>query len=121
MKRKPESNPEPEPAPEKFTAWAVVEIFGHQKFAGRVSEFALGGCNFVRVDVPELPGRKGKTKWDDTPAAPAFTKLFGQGAIYSITLTDEATARAIANQIRPEPVSVYVPISNERALEAGED
>lgn len=99
--------------PASFEAWAVVEIFGHQKFAGKISEFAVGGCNFLRVDVPDLPLRKAKSRFEpDLPATPAFTKLFGNGAIYSITLVSEAVARAVAAQIRPEP---------ERALTAGED
>jgi len=110
---------EPELKAEQFQAWAIVEIFGHQKFAGRVSEFALGGCNFVRVDVPALPAKK--SNYQNFAAQPAFTKLFGQGAIYSITLTSEAVARAVADQIRPEPISVYIPIVNERAIAAGEE
>lgn len=30
---------------DKFDSWAIVEIFGHQKFAGRVIEQAIGGVN----------------------------------------------------------------------------
>ena len=33
-----------------FDSWAIVEIFGHQTFAGRVTEQAIGGASFVRVD-----------------------------------------------------------------------
>ena len=104
-----------EPAPpEKFEAWAIVEIFGHQKFAGKVSEFALGGCNFVRVDVPEIPGRLAKPGVRVGNARhPAFTKLFGQGAIYSITLVSEETARRANEQIQPEPITVYIPASRQ--------
>jgi hypothetical protein len=105
---------------ESFQAWAIVEIFGHQKFAGRVSEFALGGCNFVRVDVPELPARD-ERYGGKLPEQPAFTKLFGQGAIYSITLVSEDVARAAADQIRPEPITVYIPVSNRPALAAAAD
>lgn len=108
-------------ANDKFEAWAIVEIFGHQKLAGRLSEFALGGCNFVRVDVPELPARKAGSYRAATPLQPAFTKLFGQGAIYSITLVAESVARAAAEQIRPEPISVYIPVTGRQELEAGND
>jgi hypothetical protein len=105
-------------SPTSFEAWAIVEIFGHQKYAGKVSEFAIGGCNFVRVDVPELaahPSRK------QDGASPAFSKLFGNGAIYSITLVSEAVARAVAEQIRPEPLNVYIPIIPDRQLRSGEE
>ena len=41
-------------APNGF--WAIVEIFGHQRIAGFLSEQTIGGQSFVRVDVPDLPG-----------------------------------------------------------------
>ncbi len=117
-------NPVPGSAPElsdRFEAWAIVEIFGHQKLAGRISEFALGGCNFVRVDVPELPARKKVGYREAVALQPAFTKLYGQGAIYSITLVAESVARAAAEAIRPEPISVYIPTSGQAEIEAGDD
>lgn len=75
--------------------WAIVELFGHQRLAGRVSEHQLGGQNFIRVDVPAVKGR------------PPYTKLFGQGAIYAITFVDEAIATAAAQSIDARPVNSY--------------
>lgn len=80
-----------------FDSWAIIELFGHQKIAGRVREETLGGCSFLRVDVPECGGQE------------AFTKYFGNSAIYSMTPTSEAVARAALKQIRPEPVNVWIP------------
>ncbi|MFH2074224.1 MAG: acetyltransferase [Pseudomonadota bacterium] len=76
----------------QFEEWAIVEIFGHQRIAGKVSEQTIGGCSFVRVDVPECPKHQ------------AFTKLYGQGAIYAMTITDEKTARMAAESYAPEPM-----------------
>ena len=79
-----------------FDHWAILEIFGHTRLAGRVSEGTIGGNSFVRVDVPpvgEIPG---------------YTRFYGQGAIYSITLVDEATARAAAETLAERPVTVYI-------------
>lgn len=80
-----------------FSEYAIVEIMGHQRIAGRVTEQVIGGCSFVRVDVPDLPdkGRQG------------FTKLFGQSAIYAITFVDEGIARRAAESFRSEPVDPY--------------
>lgn len=75
--------------------WAIVELFGHQRIAGQVSEHQLGGQNFIRVDVPTVKGR------------PPYTKLFGQGAIYAITFVDEAIATAAAQAIDARPVQPY--------------
>lgn len=79
----------------QFDEYAIVELFGHQRIAGRVTEAVIGGCSFVRVDTPE--GLK----------APSFTKLFGQGAIYAITIVDEQTARMAAAACNPEPMSEW--------------
>jgi len=67
-----------------FRSWCIVEIMGHQRYAGLVTEEALGGTNFVRIDVPEVG------------EVPAFTKLFGAGSIYAITPCSEETARRAA-------------------------
>lgn len=78
-----------------FKQWGIVEIMGHQRIAGRISEQAVGGTSFVRVDVPE------------TETSPAFTKMYGSGAIYAITVTDEETARAAASEFIDRPISVW--------------
>lgn len=80
---------------EAFEAWAIVELFGHQKIAGKLTEQTIGGCNFIRVDVPAF---------EDSPA---FTKLYTQGAIYGVTFVSEQIARAAAQSFRVAPVSVY--------------
>ncbi len=90
---------------QKFDSWAIVEVFGHQKFAGRVTEQAIGGASFVRVDVPAVEG------------SPAFTKLFGASAIYSITPVTEELARKAVKACHSEPISVYIP--EERQIPAG--
>lgn len=80
---------------EKFEAWAIVELFGHQKIAGRLTEQTIGGCHFIRVDVPAF---------EDSPA---FTKLYTQGAIYGVTFVGEQIARAAAQSYRVAPVHAY--------------
>jgi len=78
-----------------FSQWAVVELFGHQRIAGLLTEQTIGGCHFLRVDVPECEGQK------------AYTKLYGQGAIYAINFVEEPIARELAKRLRPQPVQEY--------------
>jgi len=40
-----------------FDVWAILEIMGHTRIAGRVTEQALGGSALIRVDVPALKAR----------------------------------------------------------------
>lgn len=86
---------------QKFEQWALVELFGHTRIAGRVSEQTIGGCSFVRVDVPELPEAPGLSPTQ------AVTKLFGQGAIYAITFLDEAATMVFVRQLRTSPIDEW--------------
>lgn len=82
----------PESAP--FEEWALVEIMGHVKLAGKVSEATMFGTALCRVDV--YPG-------DATE--PLVTRMYGGSSIYCITPVSEATARAFALGHQPEPVA----------------
>ena len=79
----------------KFEEWALLELFGHQRLAGLVTEVQLGGASFVRVDVPEDGKKKG---WK-------LTKMYNPSAIYSITPVTEETARMIAKGCTGEPMT----------------
>lgn len=83
-----------------FEQWCVVEIMGHKRFAGFVTEQTIGGNSFVRIDVPETLGTDGKTLGP-------FTKLFGAASIYCLTPCTEATARAFAAGLRSQAFDLY--------------
>lgn len=80
---------------EKFETWAIVELFGHNKIAGKVSEQTIGGSSMVRVDVP------------DTEASPAFTRLLNVSAIYAINPVTEDVATAYAGRLQSKPIEVW--------------
>ncbi len=80
---------------EKFEHWAIVEVFGHQTYAGKVTEQTIGGNSFVRIDIPETSNTK------------SFTKMFGQNAIYGITIVDEKAAKAKAAILRSKPIETW--------------
>jgi hypothetical protein len=90
-----QESPSPETKSNGFNEWALVELFGHQKIVGKVSEATLAGGAFIRVDVPEFNKE------------PAFTRFFGPGAIYSINPLTEEVARALAVNNRNVPVNRY--------------
>lgn len=89
--------------------WALVELMGHQRIVGNVSESVVAGGAFLRVDVPESDGQ------------PAFTRMYGSQAIYCISPVAEDVARELIKRCRPEPVSRWeVPQLVER-VEADPD
>ena len=81
----------------------MVELFGHQQIAGRVTEASIGGCSFLRVDVPDQPALDKRGYYEAQPELPAYTRYFGQGAIYAMTPCSEDAARMVATRIRAVP------------------
>lgn len=86
---------QPTQTSEKFESWCLVELFGHQKIVGKVTEATLAGGAFLRVDVPAFEGDK------------AFTRFYGPGAIYSINPVTEEIAMGLLRNYRHEPVSRF--------------
>lgn len=90
-----------------FNEWAIVEIMGHQKFAGRVSEQIVAGSALLRIDIPAQGEQVG------------FTKLFGMSSVYAITPTTEQIATAVASKLRQVPIGIYdLPESMQAKLRA---
>jgi len=78
---------------EKFEAWGIVELMGHQRVAGRLTEQPLGGGNLLRVDIPN--GESFRTAY------------YGASAIYAVHITDEPAARAAAGGMGARPPYAY--------------
>ncbi|WP_428419239.1 hypothetical protein [Methylibium sp.] len=94
--------------------WAIVELFGHGRIAGAISEQSFGGAAFVKIDVPEVVMRdrvwRNGEYVDDgevTKIIPAHTRSLGAKAIYAINWCDKLAATAAAGQIRDEPIRPY--------------
>ena len=78
---------------EKF--WAIVELFGHNRIAGKCSEQNVAGTNMLRIDVPE------------TEKNPAFTRLLGHAAIYAINPVTEEVATHWAKMLHCAPINAW--------------
>lgn len=72
--------------------WAVVELMGHVKMAGRITEEEHFGTKLGRIDIPSSNGEGYSTQW------------FSGGSIYRVTPVSEEVARAFAAISRPEPI-----------------
>lgn len=97
-------DPAPSAEPEAVT-WGLVELMGHNRVAGRITEETRFGTTWLRVDVPGIEG------------VPGFTQLYGSGAIYRITFTTEQVARAAAMHLRTKPPLVLLGMGEPPALQ----
>ncbi|WP_020531430.1 hypothetical protein [Flexithrix dorotheae] len=79
----------------KFESWALVELFGHNQLAGKVTTETIAGQEFIRIDVPK------------TESCPEFTKYHLPSAIYGITPVNEEYATKMANKINAQPINDY--------------
>lgn len=93
---------------ELFKSWAILELMGHRRLAGLVSEEVRFGTTFLRIDIPN-----GKD---------FVTQYYGGNSIYCLTPTTEETARMVARNCQPEPVFKYeINIGGQLPYMAGED
>lgn len=83
-----------------FKQWGILELMGHRRMAGLVSEEQIGGATFLRIDVPKKEG-------------PLFgegselTQLYNPTAVYCFTPTTEEIARGLAAQMDTTPPAVW--------------
>ena len=86
VKTKPVEEPEP-------AVWAIVELMGHVKLAGRVTEEEKFGGKLGRIDIPHCDG--------------FMTRYFGAASVYSVTIVSEQVARDVCKRTAPAPVSPW--------------
>ena len=75
---------------ESFDQWAILELMGRVRLAGRVTEEEHFGAKLGRIDIPTGDG--------------FTTQYFSGGSIYRLTPTTEEIARGVALRNQPAPV-----------------
>ena len=85
-----------EPETPELKSWALVELFGHQRIVGFLSQQTFGSGVLFRVDVPDLLK-------DGKKVREGFTRYFGLSAIYSITPCSEAMVRQMLPNVDGTP------------------
>lgn len=82
-----------------FAHWAIVEVFGHEKYAGHVSTEQVGGVSMLRLDVPEVQNME--------VTLPAFCKFLNPSSVFSITPVSEEYAVQMAVKLSKHPIEGY--------------
>lgn len=124
-----------------YAGWAILELMGHRRLAGYVREVELAGQGMLRLDIPEHASAVCTCGSDqpegtdhehhqhdcmlfaDPAAAPAdvtATQFYSPSALYCMTPTTEAIARALAQRTKPEPAHQWeLPAPRGEHLEGG--
>lgn len=76
--------------------WFLVELMGHRRLAGRLSEVQIAGEGFLRLDIPGEAGE-----------ADVATQFYRPASVYALTPIGEDVARKIAARYRPQPVTTW--------------
>lgn len=76
----------------KFDTWALVEIMGHQKAAGRVTEAPVAGGVMLRIDIPK-----------DADSKEFVTQYINTGSVFRLTPVTEEVVRAALTRYEWKP------------------
>ena len=74
----------------QFGEWCILELMGHVRMAGFVTEEERFGVKMGRIEIPD--GEKSTTVW------------FSGGSVYRCTPTTEEISRHVAASHKPAPV-----------------
>lgn len=99
----PKEHPVAESTP--FAGWVILELLGHRRLAGYLTEQQIAGTSFLRIDVP---------------SEPAMTQFIAPTSVYAITPTSEDIARKVAGGSDPAPVRRWELESVRGHIEDGE-
>lgn len=84
---------------QSFDQWAILEVLGHQKYAGKVSSQSIAGASMLLLEVPEVK--------NEEVTLPAFQKFFNTSSIYCVTPVSEDYAMRMAEQLSKHPIEGY--------------
>lgn len=118
---------------EAFEGWAFLELMGHRKLAGYLSEASVGGASMLRIDVPSACENGASASWcpehgtcscppgadrdspdcalhsakSEHPKPVQATQFYAPAAVYAVTPTTEDMARRFAARCKPQPVEEW--------------
>ena len=80
-----------------FAEWVILELLGHRRLAGYLTEQQIAGHGYLRLDIPGENDSEAKDF--------AATQLFNPTSVYAIHPTTETIARHAAQTYRQAPLN----------------
>lgn len=81
---------------ESFDQWVILELMGHRRMGGRVTEQVIAGSALIRIDVYEGDAKE-----------PTMTQFYSTSAVYCMTPVSENVARRFSERHMIPPISEY--------------
>jgi hypothetical protein len=78
--------------------WAILELMGHRRLAGFLTEREIAGTAFLQIDVPGPASDEIERSWT--------TQFYAPSAVYAITPTTEEIALELAKDT-PRPIQPW--------------
>ncbi len=75
-----------------FEGWVILEVMGHRKLGGYLTEQTIAGKAFIRLDVTNTKGKQ------------TATQFYSPESVYCITPTTEKIAVGYGTNNQPQPV-----------------
>ncbi len=80
-----------------FEGWAVLELMGHRRLAGYISEAGVAGVPAMRIDI-----------YRGLATEPTQTQFYtNAAAIYAVTPASEELCRRFSENTIPQPISPF--------------
>ena len=106
---------EHQPAEGDGFEWAVLEVFGHRRHAGRAREEERFGAKMLRIDVPTIGINQAEGQPPEVGGVTGWTThWYGGASIFSFTLTDEASVMRINRPYVPAQRYIAPPDDDDR-------
>lgn len=74
---------------ESYHGWSVLELLGHRRVAGYVTEQTIAGAALLRVDIP-------------LPDGATLTQFYAPASLYAMTPVSEEAAHLVAAHSPPQ-------------------
>jgi hypothetical protein len=79
-----------------FEGWCLLELMGHRRLGGFISEVTVAGAGMLKIDIP-----------GDGPGEVYATQYYPPSSVYCLTPCSEEAARIVAAKNRPAPVASW--------------
>lgn len=83
--------------------WAILELMGHRRLAGYVTEQEVAGHGMLRIEIPGA-----------SDEAPTTTQFYSPSSLYCLTPTTKEVAKVAARSSRPAPIHPWELTAGER-------